>query len=74
VLVATGLWNVTQVPDQVGDDYRWTLLLKLVAVLASGATAFLHARAATTWQRAVFGGLTAVTALVALFLGVLLGG
>ena len=73
VLVATGIWNVAQVPDQVGEEYRRTLLLKLLAVLLSGATALVHARATTPRQRAVFGALTGVTALAALLLGVLLG-
>ena len=39
----------------------------------SGITAFLHSIARTTVGLAVFGALTAISALAALFLGVLLG-
>jgi hypothetical protein len=40
----------------------------------SGLAALLHARARRTGTIAVFGALTAVSALAALFLGVLLAG
>jgi hypothetical protein len=43
-------------------------------VAASGLTAFLHARARSRTGLAVFGALTGLTALSALFLGVLLAG
>lgn len=71
VLVVTGVWNVAAVGD-AGEDYRTTLTVKLVVVALSGLTALLHARATTTRARAVFGALTALTALGALLLGVLL--
>jgi hypothetical protein len=45
-----------------------------VLVVASGATAFLHARAATRSAMATYGALTGVTALATLFVGVLLTG
>jgi putative copper export protein len=68
VLLVTGAWNVAA----TGDDQRTTLLLKLAAVAASGATAYLHAEATTVRGRAVFGALTGVSAVLALLLGVLL--
>ena len=43
-----------------------------VALVVSGVTAFLHARAKTKPALAVFGALTGISALAALFLGVLL--
>ena len=49
-------------------------MAKLVVVAISGVTAFLHARARKTVWMAVFGALTGLSALGALFLGVLLAG
>jgi putative copper export protein len=74
VLVLTGIWNVADQPDDTTDGYDITLGVKLVVVAASGVTAYLHTRATTPRQRGVYGGLTALTAIAALFLGVLLHG
>jgi putative copper export protein len=74
VLIITGIWNVIAVRSQVTGSYETTLVVKLVVVLISGVTAALHARARGTVGRAVFGALTGVTALGALFVGVLLAG
>jgi putative copper export protein len=73
VLVVTGVWNVAAEGDQ-GSAYNHTLMVKYVLVLASGLTAYLHARAASRRGMAVFGALTGLTALGALFVGVLLAG
>jgi putative copper export protein len=76
VLVATGIWNIAATPAQVSHDpgYRTTLIVKLVAVAISGVTAALHIRSRTPRGRAVMGALTGLSALAALFLGVLLAG
>ena len=73
ILVATGVWNVVAEGDR-GAAYRTTLIVKLVLVAASGGTAFLHARATSRGALAVFGALTGLTALGALFVGVVLAG
>jgi putative copper export protein len=75
VLVATGIWNVAA-QGQVSHDpgYRATLITKLVVVVISGAAAALHIRSRTARGRAVFGALTGLSAVAALFLGVLLAG
>lgn len=73
VLVVTGTWNVLAVDGQ-GTAYRNTLTLKIVLVVASGVTAYLHARASSRRGLAVFGALTGLTALAALFVGVWLAG
>lgn len=72
VLVATGVWNIVAVGDR-GGAYRTTLTVKLVVVAISGVTAFLHTRAKTKAGLAVYGALSGLSALGALFLGVLLG-
>jgi putative copper export protein len=74
VLLLTGVWNVIAVRAQDTGDYRVTLIVKLVVVAVSGVTAWLHARAKSPAGLAVFGSLTGVSALAALFLGVMLAG
>jgi putative copper export protein len=76
VLVATGIWNVAAASAQMSHDsgYRTTLIVKLVVVVISGAAAALHIRSRTARGRAIMGALTGISALTALFLGVLLAG
>jgi len=76
VLVLTGIWNITAISGTSSDtaSYRTTLMVKLAVVVLSGITAFLHIRTKTARGRAVWGALTGLTALAALFLGVLLAG
>ena len=74
VLVITGIWNMIAVRSQISGSYEVTLVVKLIVVLISGVTAALHARARSTAGLAIFGALTGVSALAALFLGILLAG
>src|SRR5215472_10734275 len=74
VLVATGVWNVIAVRSQLSGRYETTLIVKLIVVLISGVTAFLHARAKSKAGLAVFGALTGLSALAAVFIGVQLAG
>ena len=74
VLVITGIWNVIAVRSQINGSYETTLVVKLVVVAVSGVTAALHARARTPAGLAVFGALTGIGALAALFLGIVLAG
>lgn len=71
VLAATGVWNMLAVD---GDPaYKTTLHVKMAVVVISGVTAFLHARARSRGAMAAFGALSGLSALAALFLGVMLG-
>jgi len=73
VLVATGVWNLTQVA--FGDrstEYQVTVFVKLLVVGASGVAAWLHSIATTRRGLAIGGAASGLTALAALFLGVLL--
>ena len=74
VLLVTGTWNVSAEHDEIHGHYRVTLWVKLVVVALSGLTAWAHIRSTTARGRAVFGALTALTAIGALLLGVLLAG
>ena len=76
VLILTGIWNVTAASSTVSHSagYRTTLIVKLAVVVVSGVTAAWHIRAGTARTRAIWGALTGISALAALFLGVLLAG
>jgi len=76
ILIVTGIWNVVAVRSQISQSasYRTTLIVKLTVVVISGAAAALHVRSRTSRSRAIFGALTGLSALAALFLGVLLAG
>jgi putative copper export protein len=74
LLVATGIWNIAAEQAKITGSYRTTLVVKLAVVLISGVTAALHARARSAAGLAVFGALTGVSALAALFIGVMLAG
>ncbi len=74
VLIVTGLWNISADHDQVSHDshFRNTLILKLVVVALSGLAAYLHIRAKSKAGNAIWGAATALFALGALFLGLVL--
>ena len=74
VLVATGAWNIAAVRGEIHGRYETTLVIKLGVVAISGITAALHARARSATGLAVFGTLTSISALAALFFGILLAG
>src|SRR6266568_1528901 len=63
VLIVTGVWNVVAERDKVTGEYRTTLVVKIVVVAVSGATAALHARSRSRTGLAVFGALTGISAL-----------
>lgn len=74
VLVVTGVWNILAISPAWSSPYGTTLIVKLAVVGVSGASALLHARARSQTTLAAFGALSGLSALAALFLGVLLAG
>jgi putative copper export protein len=74
VLVATGIWNIVAIRPDWSSPYGTTLVVKLSVVAASGVTAFAHARSRSKAGLALFGALSGLSALGALFLGILLAG
>ncbi|HMQ25106.1 MAG TPA: hypothetical protein PKA98_03895 [Acidimicrobiales bacterium] len=73
VLVLTGVWSVVEV--DVADtsvEYQVTLFLKLVAVAASGISAAAHVGASSKGALAFWGALSGLSAIAAVFLGILL--
>ena len=73
VLVLTGIWNllVVEIGDQ-SSEYMVTLAVKLLVVVASGAAAAAHAMSRSRAVLAMGGAVAGVTALAAVFLGVML--
>lgn len=72
VLIATGVWNLAAEHDKLHGAYRTTAVIKIAVVAVSGLSAWLHARSRTPAGLAVFGALTALAALGALLLGIML--
>ena len=73
LLVVTGAWNLLEVDIvDASTEYQVTVFVKLVVVAVSGVSAFLHSTATSKPMLAVMGALTGLSALGALFLGVML--
>ena len=75
VLVATGIWNLLDLP--VGDfDTEWqvTLMVKITVVALAGISAAVHAGARSTAMLALFGALSGLTSIAAVVLGIMLHG
>jgi putative copper export protein len=74
VLVVTGIWNIVAVHPHWGTSYMTTLIVKIAVVAVSGITAFAHANARSRRSLAIFGAVSGLSAIGAVFLGVLLAG
>jgi len=74
VLVVTGIWNVLAVHVDWSSPYGTTLMVKLGVVGLSGLAAYLHARARSRTGLAVWGAISGLAALGAVFLGLVLAG
>lgn len=74
VLVLTGIWNIVAEHEKNHGSYAAVLGIKMIVVVISGVAAALHARASSKRAIAVFGALTGLSALGALFLGIVLAG
>jgi putative copper export protein len=74
VLVATGIWNILAIHPAWGGPYGTTLMVKIGVVALSGISAWAHGISRSPAALAVWGALSALSAVTALFLGVLLAG
>jgi len=73
VAVATGLWNLMEVDiTDTSSSYQATVGLHLTLAILSGVFAAVHALGNSVAAKAIGGGLGALAAIGALFLGVLL--
>ena len=75
VLLLTGLWNIQAThPGSQSLLWRAVLGVKIGVVVLAGLSAWLHSRARKPAGLAMWGGVSAVTSLSALVLGVVLAG
>ena len=73
ITVLTGVWNLMAVDITTASSaYQATVLLKIAVAIASGVFAAVHQVGQTKVALAVGGALGALTAIAAMFLGVLL--
>lgn len=75
VLLATGIWNISA--DQAStatSAWKAVLMAKIVVVLIAGVGVFLHQRAATKAQLALWGSVGGLASVAALVMGILLAG
>lgn len=73
-LIITGMWNMADVPSDAGANYQRVLGAKMAIVVLSGVAAFVHTKAKTSKSIAMWGSISGLTALAAMYLGVLLAG
>jgi len=74
VLVVPGSGNVAALHATLRGRYRTTLLVKIAIVALSGVSAAVYGASRSPRGRALWGSLTALSALAALFVGVVLHG
>jgi putative copper export protein len=75
VTVVTGMWSLIEVDIANTDaDYQATVLLKISLAVLSGMFAAVHSVGKSKLALALGGALGLVTALAAMFVGVLLAG
>ena len=74
VLLITGLWNVSATHSHQPHAWQVVLGVKIGVVLVAGLAAGLHGRARTKAGLAAWGGITALSSVAALALGVFLAG
>ncbi len=68
----TGMWNLFEVPSSAATSYHMTLGIKVLLVVAAGASAAVHSQTANKAVLAATGAIGMLASLVAMFFGVLL--
>jgi putative copper export protein len=75
VLVLTGFWNLSTFTwSQQSAAWQAVLIAKIVVVALAGLGAFLHQRATTKGQLALWGSVAGTASVTALVMGILLAG
>jgi putative copper export protein len=75
VLLATGIWNISAVHASTATStWKAVLMAKIAVVLLAGVGAFLHQRATSKGQIALWGSVGGTASVAALVMGVLLAG
>jgi putative copper export protein len=75
VLVVTGFWNISTFTwSQQSTAWKTVLIVKIVVVALAGLGAFLHQRATSRAQLALWGSVAGTASVAALVMGILLAG
>jgi putative copper export protein len=75
VLVVTGFWNISTFTwSQQSTAWKTVLIVKIVVVALAGFGAFLHQRATSKAQLALWGSVAGTASVAALVMGILLAG
>jgi putative copper export protein len=75
VLVVTGFWNISTFTwSQQSTAWKTVLIVKIVVVALAGLGAFLHQRATSKAQVALWGSVAGTASVAALVMGILLAG
>ncbi len=75
VLIVTGFWNISTFTwAQQSTAWKTVLIVKIVVVLLAGVGAFLHQRATSKAQLALWGSVAGTASVAALVMGILLAG
>jgi putative copper export protein len=75
VLVVTGFWNISTFTwSQQSTAWKTVLIVKIVVVVLAGLGAFLHQRATSRAQLALWGSVAGTASVAALVMGILLAG
>ncbi len=75
VLVVTGFWNISTFTwSQQSTAWKTVLIVKIVVVALAGLGAFLHQRATSKAQLALWGSVAGTASVAALVMGILLAG
>jgi putative copper export protein len=73
VLVITGIWSIlVHDINEQSNAYNLTLMFKLLIVAISGLAAFVHSNTRSRIVLAIGGALSGLSAIAAVFVGVLL--
>jgi putative copper export protein len=74
LLILSGGWNLWERYTEADQTWWITLTLKVILVALSGVAAYLHTKATSRKGLALWGALSGLSALGALYVGVLLSG
>jgi len=74
LLVITGMWNMANPPETVTSAYQMAVGIKMMLVVISGLSAYIHTRAKNPAAMALWGAISGLSALATMYVGVTLAG
>ena len=74
LLVITGMWNMANPPERVTSAYQMAVGIKMMLLVISGLSAYIHTRAKNPAAMAMWGAISGLSALATMYVGVTLAG